>query len=1132
MKLRRWKRETALLLTLIMLLGLQPRVSAVTRESPFAEYPELVLALESRRNALNGGADSREAADACLDMLTPTELVYYYAEVSEDYYAEHYTDISFRFFDASLYLAKNPEIAALARESGRDRMEFALAHYFEEGIRIGRASRTEFDPVIAILLFPDSAREALAKRDFTPESLFRAYTEKSGREDTLGYLTLYHRAADGKITLYLVRGQAQKPANPRSAEFRNGLAGTISPYRLWVSDSGQTEQVELDGVYYGENYAKIKDKLKDDYTLMIYICASNQENYGYYRQTVQLMEMVAAENNNVNILICAGGCDDSSFLRWKNNHFRDINNGMAGIYYLDSTAISSEVREKIRETGELDSDEDLYKLAVSAKSGLGDILMDEVLNAETLVPLVHTGPVDFGKPELLLSFLDFAAELFPAGDYGLILSDHGGGITGGVCVSGEVSDLETSALEPGELESALGSSKIFTEASPDGKLGLLFMDACLMSSGELAYSLGDYYRYLVASEEITCSYTDYLKLIAAVNSYAAGADTDDRALSVGIARGFQSSSWHQGYTFASSMAVCASEYIDGFTEKINAAAAALNELLCSDTISDQSKKENFDAIYLALCSCYPYYGLSDEDSITAIIDAQIGTVDAGEFLYYLEKELSERKAADRSGENDDANTKLLDAALARIGEAMDCGTLVFSSMNFEKGLQAVLAESETGYLPIGETGPGAESFWNDYRGTDTPAYGLSLYLPRWNRSGETESSYLRGYENSALSDYVRFVNTMAAFEASGGPAGEASSALRLEIAGCGDKPGYPYSDFTKGAEIVKTEGDRQFLKIELPEAYEPGTGYENSFGSPMEDFLVLAPHMELALTHKAETGGNSYDMVCGILTVPPFALSPDTCSLNIWESDILEKEYLAVYEFNDDESGRGHAQFISLSDAENDSEKKSTIIQALFPDSYLGPWHYYTVLGVREEYSEESRENVRSFVYHVFDFGCAYLGTVAFSEEKWEAESLGTLGELRFCHTCVDESEDGTCELGIAERRGEIPLGESFGSIARLGTEPLQELIPEAELSEFGYLLLLDSAVSGKIEKPDEEKYDTAALLTPAADRAEEEFNMDELRNSESVVNNGKLTETTEETERRDTEENEFNLHEEVLPAA
>jgi len=158
---------------------------------------------------------------------------------------------------------------------------------------------------------------------------------------------------------------------------------------------------------------------------------------------------------------------------------------------------------------------------------------------EQVVPL---GETDSGSPEVLLDFVDWAAEKYPAERYALILWNHGGGWEPleidliarevGARDYNEREASERSATPMGRAFFRPTLETIFGLPSPDDRaicsddgsghsldtvelgkvlaqavdklgqpLDLLGMDACLMSNLEVAYQARPYVRYVVASEE-------------------------------------------------------------------------------------------------------------------------------------------------------------------------------------------------------------------------------------------------------------------------------------------------------------------------------------------------------------------------------------------------------------------------------------------------------------------------------------------------------------------------------------------------------------------------------------------------------------------------------------------------------
>ena len=154
----------------------------------------------------------------------------------------------------------------------------------------------------------------------------------------------------------------------------------------------------------------------------------------------------------------------------------------------------------------------------------------------------HLPETDSGSPETLLDFIEWASAEYPAERYALVLWNHGSGwepsemdrvarSIGAVNYNErEVTERSSSALRRVFFRSSL--ERIFQQPRPneraicsdDGsghsldtielgqvmagataklgrKIDLLGMDACLMSSFEVAYELRDHARFFVASEE-------------------------------------------------------------------------------------------------------------------------------------------------------------------------------------------------------------------------------------------------------------------------------------------------------------------------------------------------------------------------------------------------------------------------------------------------------------------------------------------------------------------------------------------------------------------------------------------------------------------------------------------------------
>jgi len=175
-------------------------------------------------------------------------------------------------------------------------------------------------------------------------------------------------------------------------------------------------------------------------TLMVYMCGSNLES-GSGAATDDLFEMANSgyDFKNVNLLVMTGGTS-----QW-----------MMG---LPSDALC------------------VYQ------PGRGQLRM-----------LYAFEDMSMGSADALTALLDYGYECCPAGEYALILWDHGGGPLNGLCWD-ERYDGDHLTME--ELCRALGQSP-----AAQHRLSWIGFDACLMASAEVGSLIMPYARYMIASQE-------------------------------------------------------------------------------------------------------------------------------------------------------------------------------------------------------------------------------------------------------------------------------------------------------------------------------------------------------------------------------------------------------------------------------------------------------------------------------------------------------------------------------------------------------------------------------------------------------------------------------------------------------
>ena len=157
------------------------------------------------------------------------------------------------------------------------------------------------------------------------------------------------------------------------------------------------------------------------------------------------------------------------------------------------------------------------------------------VQADEFAEIADLGELDMADPTTLASFIAFAVETFPADNYALTISDHGGGWTGigPDDSSGEVLDLS-------EIAAGLDAG---LDAAGLERIQLLGFDACLMATYEVASALAPYADYMLASEELEPGHGwDY----GALGAIAADPTIDAAGLGAAFVDGFVGQADAQG----------------------------------------------------------------------------------------------------------------------------------------------------------------------------------------------------------------------------------------------------------------------------------------------------------------------------------------------------------------------------------------------------------------------------------------------------------------------------------------------------------------------------------------------------------------------------------------------------------
>ncbi len=126
------------------------------------------------------------------------------------------------------------------------------------------------------------------------------------------------------------------------------------------------------------------------------------------------------------------------------------------------------------------------------------ITRDDDLQAIHSPVMMDMGELDMGKPQTLVDFVTWTIQNYPARKYALVMSDHGGGWTGGF-----VDATSSSKLSIAEIADALD---LIRQNTGVDKFELFGFDACLMGQVEIFGTFYPVSNYMVASEEVIPDY--------------------------------------------------------------------------------------------------------------------------------------------------------------------------------------------------------------------------------------------------------------------------------------------------------------------------------------------------------------------------------------------------------------------------------------------------------------------------------------------------------------------------------------------------------------------------------------------------------------------------------------------------
>lgn len=238
-------------------------------------------------------------------------------------------------------------------------------------------------------------------------------------------------------------------------------------------ETTEDEEIETTETPKENEEVALVDEGPDNYSILIYMVASDLESEGYFA-TADIEEMMKADiDPRTNVILETGGSANSTVDEHR---------------FIDFTKVQRH-----------------------------QIVDNEV---KTLVDL---GELNMGDSETLRDFINSSISEYPAEKYAIILWDHGNGIRGF-----GLDDVFNDSLTLRELTDAFSQAKKNT-----GKqFEFIGFDACLMATFEIALRVSPYANYLVSSEEVEPEWGwDYQSILSSFDSsQSSNTLTDGKAL--------------------------------------------------------------------------------------------------------------------------------------------------------------------------------------------------------------------------------------------------------------------------------------------------------------------------------------------------------------------------------------------------------------------------------------------------------------------------------------------------------------------------------------------------------------------------------------------------------------------------
>lgn len=619
-----------------------------------------------------------------------------------------------------------------------------------------------------------------------------------------------------------------------------------------------------------------------DYTVMIYLCGTDLERNGS-DASYDILKMLSQQYDmeKVNVLVCAGGTN-----YWNNTYMGkndadgvpyndgcDNDDVRCNIYYLNPDA---EILSKM-------NPEDRNKLGTG---GFKRDTADKYINSDTLKLLVSLDPTDMGNTELFAGFIDFAADYFPADNYGAILWNHGGGVNSGVCFSesNDEEKVDGTSLTADELETALASSTLGRNGQ---KLGFIGFDACLMGGTELAYNLSPYSEYMVGSMEYSSGGWYYGDMFKDISDMAYSGSIDNKEIAVNIAKKFYETH-DSNHEDIASIACFDLSKIQDTVDRINEISDDILGLyntteypnhpdlpdICYNMLK-QARIHSYENGTEKYQSSYQYV---DQNNFFTLLKEQVDKLsEKYEQDYYSLYEIDNEKAEEC------INLHLKFSAISdSINDLLQNDSVLYSGAHYY-GVD-VFSRKE------GDASINYSNFWNKLKGESIA--GSSIYMPV--NAAEDSISNLPTYqEMNIMKGYTGLVNKYIE-QAGSGKEKERVDDLTSKI-NYGD---IIESQMMKSVEATNSDneqGNISYLNVKIKENYDKGKKPENGT-DPYTDLVDTLESMNVYISNyqslHQENGNdalpNPIDMVIAKVPIEMVNISGGTNEINV-VTDFLEK---------------------------------------------------------------------------------------------------------------------------------------------------------------------------------------------------------------------------------------------------